>query len=236
MESGNRNVDTAEVAKFAERAANWWSPNGDFKTLHDINPLRLNYIEERADLGDAKVLDVGCGGGILSEAMAARGALITGIDMAEEPLEVARSHAREAGLEIDYLRSTAEQLADEKANSFDVVTCMELLEHVPNPESTISACGKLLKEEGHLFLSTVNRNPKSYLLAILGAEYILNLIPRGTHDYDKLIQPNELAGWLRSNDLTIKDITGMTYNPITQQYGLTSNSDVNYLVHAIRCG
>jgi len=235
MESANSNVDAEEVNKFSARAANWWDRNGDFKSLHDINPLRLHYIEERATLQNKRVLDVGCGGGILAEAMATRGAMVTGIDMAEEPLQVARSHCSESGLEIDYLQCTTEELAEQKTGSFDVVTCMELLEHVPNPESVITACSKLLKEDGHLFLSTVNRNPKSYLLAIVGAEYLLNLIPKGTHDYDKLIQPTELASWLRGNDLTIKDISGMTYSPITQQYRLSENSDVNYLVHAIRC-
>lgn len=235
MQPANSNVDVREVNKFAARAANWWDRNGDFKSLHDINPLRLSYIEERATLKDAMVLDVGCGGGILTEALARRGAVVTGIDMAEESLQVARSHGSESGLDIDYLSKPTEQLADEKTAHFDVVTCMELLEHVPNPRSIIKACSKLLKEDGHLFIATVNRNPKSYLLAIVGAEYILNLIPRGTHDYDKLIQPAELAAWLRSNDLSIRDITGLSYNPITQQYRLTANSDVNYLLHAIRC-
>jgi|TARA_Y100000310_G_scaffold263779_1_gene274207 2-polyprenyl-6-hydroxyphenyl methylase/3-demethylubiquinone-9 3-methyltransferase len=236
MTSANGNVDQAEISKFDQRAANWWNRQGDFKALHDINPLRLGYIEARATLADAMVLDVGCGGGILSEGIAKRGATVTGIDLAEAPLEVARSHSGQSGLEIDYLRLSAEEFAEEKAGSFDVITCMELLEHVPEPQVTIGACCKLLKQGGHLFLSSVNRNPKSYLLAIVAAEYILNLVPRGTHDYDRLIQPAELASWLRSTGLQIEEITGMTYNPITQRYRLTRNSDVNYLVHATRSG
>ncbi len=236
MTSANSNVDEAELRKFAEYAANWWSRNGDFKALHDINPLRLGYIEARVKLADAMVLDVGCGGGILTEAIARQGAKVTGIDLAAEPLEVARSHGRQSDLDIDYLLCSTEQLAEDKSGCFDVVTCMELLEHVPDPQSTLNACSKLLKQDGHLFLASVNRNPKSYLLAIVAAEYILNLVPKGTHDYDRLIQPAELAGWLRAADLEIKDITGMTYNPITQQYRLTANSDVNYLVHALRSG
>ena len=236
MTSANSNVDEAELRKFAEHAANWWSRNGDFKALHDINPLRLGYIEARVKLADAMVLDVGCGGGILTEAIARQGAKVTGIDLAAEPLEVARSHGRQSDLDIDYLLCSTEQLAEDKSGCFDVVTCMVLLEHVPDPQSTLNACSKLLKQDGHLFLASVNRNPKSYLLAIVAAEYILNLVPKGTHDYDRLIQPAELAGWLRAADLEIKDITGMTYNPITQQYRLTANSDVNYLVHALRSG
>ena len=213
MTSANSNVDEAELRKFAEHAANWWSRNGDFKALHDINPLRLGYIEARVKLADAMVLDVGCGGGILTEAIARQGAKVTGIDLAAEPLEVARSHGRQSDLDIDYLLCSTEQLAEDKSGCFDVVTCMELLEHVPDPQSTLNACSKLLKQDGHLFLASVNRNPKSYLLAIVAAEYILNLVPKGTHDYDRLIQPAELAGWLRAADLEIKDITGISRTP-----------------------
>ena len=235
MKSPGPNVDPAEVAKFAALAHRWWDTEGEMRPLHELNPVRVDFVRTRAPMSDARLLDVGCGGGILSESLARLGAKVTGIDAGSEPLTVARLHQTESGLEIDYRLCTAEEMAESEEQRFDVVTCMELLEHVPNPESVIAACSKLLKEDGHLFLSTVNRNPKSYLLAIVGAEYLLNLIPKGTHDYDKLIQPTELASWLRGNDLAIKDISGMTYSPITQQYRLSENSDVNYLVHAIRC-
>jgi 2-polyprenyl-6-hydroxyphenyl methylase/3-demethylubiquinone-9 3-methyltransferase len=227
------NVDAAEIAKFEAAARRWWDLNGDFKSLHDINPLRLNYIEKRAALPERQVLDVGCGGGILSEGLAHRGALVTGLDMGEAPLQVARLHAIESELEIDYQKITVESLAATQSDSYDIITCLEMLEHVPDPESIIQACRTLLKPGGHLFLSTINRNPKAYLFAIIGAEYVLRLLPRGTHDFAKLIRPSELARWLRSHGFELQDITGMSFNPLTQQYKLTSDTDVNYLVHAV---
>lgn len=226
------NVDAAEIAKFDAVARRWWDRNGELKTLHDINPLRLNYIEKRAALAERQILDVGCGGGVLSEGMAHRGAHVTGLDMGDTPLQVARLHALETELDIDYQKITVEALAASKSKSYDIITCLEMLEHVPDPESIIQACRKLLKPDGHLFLSTINRNPRSYLFAILGAEYILNMLPRGTHDYAKLIRPSELAKWLRRHGFELQDVTGMSFNPLTQQYKLTSNTDVNYLVHA----
>jgi 2-polyprenyl-6-hydroxyphenyl methylase/3-demethylubiquinone-9 3-methyltransferase len=226
------NVDAAEIAKFEALARRWWDRNGEFKSLHDINPLRLNYIEKRAALPERRILDVGCGGGILSEGMAHRGAYVTGLDMGDAPLQVARLHALETELDINYQKNTVEALAASTDDSYDIITCLEMLEHVPDPESIIQACMKLLKPGGHLFLSTINRNPKSYLFAILGAEYVLNLLPRGTHDYAKLIRPSELARWLRLSGFELQDVTGMSFNPLTQQYKLTSDADVNYLVHA----
>jgi len=226
------NVDAAEIAKFEALARRWWDMEGEFRPLHDINPLRLNYIEKRAVLAGQKVLDVGCGGGILTEGLAQRGAIVTGSDMGEAPLQVARLHALESELEIEYVKVTVEEYAQAHAHEFDVVTCLEMLEHVPNPESVIASCMKLLKPGGNLFLSTINRNPKSYLLAIVGAEYVLNLLPKGTHDFAKLIRPSELARWIRQSGMELLDITGMAFNPLTKHYRLTSNTDVNYLVHA----
>jgi len=227
------NVDAAEIAKFEAVARRWWDRSGEFKPLHDINPLRLNYIEKRAALPERQILDVGCGGGILSEGMAFRGAHVTGLDMGNAPLQVARLHALESALDIDYQKSTVEALAATKSDCYDIITCLEMLEHVPDPESIIRACRTLLKTGVHLFLSTINRNPKSYLFAILGAEYLLNLLPKGTHDFAKLIRPSELARWLRPHGFELQDITGMSFNPLTQQYKLTSDTDVNYLVHAV---
>lgn len=225
------NVDHAEVSKFEELASRWWDRHSEFKPLHDINPLRLDYIDSIAGLAGKKVLDVGCGGGILSESMAERGAMVTGIDMGEAPLEVARLHLLESGLEIDYQRIPAEQLAADQPASFDVVTCMEMLEHVPDPASVIRACHDLVRPGGYVFFSTINRNPKSYLFAILGAEYILNMLPRGTHDYAKFIRPSELVRWAREAGLDVNDIRGMTYNPLTRVYRLDpSDVSVNYLV------
>ena len=226
-----RNIDEEEVSKFEALARKWWDENSEFKPLHDINPLRLGYITERVELAGGRLLDVGCGGGILSESMAAKGAKVTGIDVAEGPLSVAKLHLHESGLAADYLLTTIEELADSSPEPFDVITCLEMLEHVPNPASVIKACAGLLKEDGHLFISTINRNPRSYLFAVIGAEYILNLLPKGTHDYNKLIKPSELAAWCRDAGLAIDDLTGMTYNPITKAYRLGRDVAVNYLAH-----
>lgn len=228
----NTNVDPRELDKFAVLAARWWDQESEFKPLHDINPLRLKYIESRAQgLLGKKVLDVGCGGGILSESMARSGAIVTGIDMSSEPLNVARLHLYESGLQIEYQQITAEALANSAAGSFDIVTCMEMLEHVPNPASVIQACQRLVKPNGHVFFSTLNRNLKAYLLAVVGAEYVLQLLPKGTHDYAKFIRPSELARWAEQSDLTVKNFTGMGYNPLTKHYFLNDDVSVNYLVH-----
>lgn len=229
--SQTANVDHAEVRKFEELASRWWDPNSEFKPLHDINPLRLNYIDALAHVEGKRVLDVGCGGGILAESMAARGADVMGIDMGEAPLEVARLHLLESGQQVDYQQIPVEELAEQQPASFDVVTCMEMLEHVPDPASIIRACKTLVKPGGKVFFSTLNRNPKSYLFAIIGAEYVLNMLPRGTHDYRKFIKPSELSRWTREAELDTLDIQGMTYNPFTGIYKLDSRDvDVNYLV------
>lgn len=227
------NIDQAEIAKFEKLARTWWDLESEFKPLHDINPLRLDYISQRTPLAGKEVLDIGCGGGILTESLARSGAITTGIDMGEAPLQVARLHRHESGLEIDYQQVTAEALAQQCPGKFDVITCLEMLEHVPDPASVISACRQLLKPNGHLFLSTINRNPKAYLFAILGGEYLLKLLPAGTHDYQKFIKPSELAKAIRAENLCLKDITGMTYNPLTKVYRLGPDTDVNYLLHAI---
>ncbi|MCS5585484.1 MAG: bifunctional 2-polyprenyl-6-hydroxyphenol methylase/3-demethylubiquinol 3-O-methyltransferase UbiG [Pseudomonadales bacterium] len=227
------NIDPAEIEKFEKLARTWWDLDSEFKPLHDINPLRLGYINQRVQLAGKQALDIGCGGGILTESLARNGAFVTGIDMGTAPLQVARLHRHESDLEIDYQQMTAEAMAQQYPGKFDVVTCLEMLEHVPDPGSVISACRRLLKPNGHLFLSTINRNPKAYLFAIIGGEHLLKLLPPGTHDYQKFIKPSELAKTLREQDLALKDITGMTYNPISQQYKLTSDTDVNYLMHAI---
>ncbi|VAX10616.1 3-demethylubiquinol 3-O-methyltransferase @ 2-polyprenyl-6-hydroxyphenyl methylase [hydrothermal vent metagenome] len=224
------NVDEAEIKKFEELAHRWWDPNSEFKPLHQINPLRLNFIDQKVRLEGKKVLDVGCGGGILAEGMAQRGATVSGIDMGETPLEVARLHLLESGLEVDYKRITAEQLAAEQPGSFDTITCMEMLEHVPDPASIITACARLTKPGGHLFFSTLNRNPKSYLFAIVGAEYILNMLPKGTHEFAKFIRPGELDTWIRAAGLETESITGMIYSPFNQQYRLDADVSVNYMV------
>jgi len=227
------NVDPDEIAKFEKLASRWWDPNSEFKPLHDINPLRANWIDERAPVSGKSVVDVGCGGGLLSEALAHRGANVTGIDMGEAPLAVARLHQLESGVDVSYMQSTAESLAAAKPAEFDVVTCLEMLEHVPDPSTVIQACADLCKPGGDLFFSTINRNPKSFLFAIVGAEYVLNLLPRGTHEYAKLIKPSELARWIREAGLELKEMTGMTYNPLTQHYRLVSDDvSVNYLVRA----
>ncbi|CAC9626609.1 3-demethylubiquinol 3-O-methyltransferase (EC 2.1.1.64) @ 2-polyprenyl-6-hydroxyphenyl methylase (EC 2.1.1.222) [uncultured Gammaproteobacteria bacterium] len=225
------NVDFNEVDKFAALASRWWDKNSEFKPLHDINPLRLNYIKKQCggSLKGKKILDVGCGGGILAESLAKEGALVTGIDMAEAGLEVAKLHLLESGLTVDYQKIPVEDFAKDNAQTFDVVTCLEMLEHVPDPASIINACATLVKVNGSLFFSTLNRNTKSYLFAIIGAEYILKLLPQGTHDWDKFIQPSEMDEWARHSNLTLKNIIGMTYNPFTKTYKLESDVSVNYL-------
>lgn len=229
------NVDQAEIAKFEALASRWWDANSEFKPLHEINPLRANYIDERAHVAGKTLLDVGCGGGILAEAMAKRGAQVTAIDMGAAPLAVARLHALESGVTIDYQQITVEELAEKAPGSFDVVTCLEMLEHVPDPSSVIAACAKLVKPGGDLFFSTINRNPKAYALAVIGAEYVLRLLPRGTHEYRKFIRPSELARWLRNNGLELQNTIGLTYNPLTKHYKLHPHDvDVNYMVHARR--
>ncbi|MGM8936144.1 bifunctional 2-polyprenyl-6-hydroxyphenol methylase/3-demethylubiquinol 3-O-methyltransferase UbiG [Pseudomonas neustonica] len=228
------NVDRAEIAKFEALASRWWDRNSEFKPLHEINPLRSNWIDERVPLAGKEVLDVGCGGGILAEAMAQRGATVTGIDMGEAPLSVARLHQLESGVEVNYEQSTAEEFAEQHAGRFDVVTCLEMLEHVPDPSSVISACAKLVKPGGHVFFSTINRNPKSFLFAIVGAEYVLRMLPRGTHEFAKFIRPAELGGWSREAGLNLLDMTGLTFNPITKIYKLEANVDVNYMIHCQR--
>lgn len=226
------NVDPGEINKFDALASRWWDPEGDFKPLHDLNPLRLDYIESRVGpLRGRKVLDVGCGGGLLSEGMAVRGAEVLGIDMAGGALEVAKLHALETGVELDYRQVTVESLAAEQPGRFEVVTCLEMLEHVPDPASVIRACTTLVKPGGHIVFSTLNRNPRSYLFAILGAEYILKLLPKGTHDYKQFIQPAELAAWARAADLTLQDLRGISYNPLSRQYRLGQDIGVNYLAH-----
>lgn len=228
------NVEAAEVNKFAELAHQWWDTQGVFKPLHQLNPLRLNYIDSRAQLAGKQVLDVGCGGGILSESMAQRGAQVTGIDLAEKSLQVAQLHALEAGIQLEYRCVAVEALAQEKAQAFDVVTCMEMLEHVPDPASVVRACAALVKPGGHIFFSTLNRNAKAYLMAVVGAEYVLNLLPKGTHDYSKFIKPSELAAWMRQSELELQHQTGVTYHPLNKQYALTVDTGVNYMLHAIK--
>ncbi|AGA33190.1 3-demethylubiquinone-9 3-methyltransferase [Thioalkalivibrio nitratireducens DSM 14787] len=229
-----QNVDPAELAKFTSRADDWWDPTGPFATLHAINPLRLNWIGEHAALHGQEVLDVGCGAGILTEAMALRGARVTGIDAGAEHLEIARAHAVESELEIAYHHTTAEAFAEHHAGRFAVVTCMEMLEHVPEPESALAALSRLVAPGGHLFLSTINRTPRAFVEAIVGAEYLLRLLPTGTHEYARFIRPSELAARLRAGGLEIRDLTGLTYSPITREYRLTPSVAVNYLLHAQR--
>jgi 2-polyprenyl-6-hydroxyphenyl methylase/3-demethylubiquinone-9 3-methyltransferase len=227
-----RNVETAELDKFSALAHKWWDKNSEFKPLHDINPLRLQYIDQHAALKDKQVLDVGCGGGILSESMAAKGAHVTGIDLGEKALNVAKLHSLETGIAVDYQYISVEELAEIKPGAYDVITCLEMLEHVPNPASIVQACAKLVKPGGHVFFSTIHRNPKAYLYAVIGAEYLLNMLPRGTHDYAKFIKPSELALWLRQAELIQQGQIGLQYNPLTQQYHLDNDVSVNYMVHA----
>ena len=228
------NVDTAEIEKFSQLAHRWWDATSEFKPLHDINPLRLDYIDRTAGLSGKSVLDVGCGGGILAESMAVRGAWVTGIDAGENPLKVAQLHLLESGLDVDYRFTAAEDLAREIPGAFDVVTCMEMLEHVPDPGSTVAACSRLLRPGGHAFFATINRNPKSYLFAVIGAEYLLRLLPRGTHDYARFVKPSELAAMCRTAGLSVSGVTGMTYNPFTRVYALGPDVGVNYILHATK--
>jgi len=225
------NVDPAEIAKFEELASRWWDKQGEFKPLHEINPLRLHFIDERVQLNGKRVLDVGCGGGILSESMAKLGADVTAIDMGKAPLSVARLHAMESEVDVNYQQITVEELAEQQPHSFDAVSCMEMLEHVPDPGSVIKACQKLVKPGGSVFFSTINRNPKAYMFAIVGAEYLLKMLPRGTHEYAKFIKPSELDEWARQANLQLKNITGMTFNPLTNHYKLGNDVDVNYMTH-----
>ncbi len=231
MTVAQHNVDDAEISRFEALASRWWDPAGDFRPLHQINPLRLDYIRQRAALKDSRVLDIGCGGGILAESMAVNGARVTGIDMAERTLAVARLHQAESGTNVDYQKSTAESFASEHANDFDVVTCLEMLEHVPEPMKVVASCAELVRPWGDVFFSTINRNPKAFLFAIVGAEYLLRLLPAGTHEYEKFIRPSELEAWARHAGLELEGSIGLHYNPLTREYSLGDNLDVNYLMH-----
>ena len=232
----NVNIDVAEMARFEAMAPVWWDRQGDYKALHDINVLRLNYVNQCAPLAGKSVLDVGCGGGIFSEAMASLGAVVTGIDIGEAALGVARLHSSESGLKLDYRRATAEQLAQTHKDRFDIVTCLELLEHVPDPSSVIAACKSLVKPGGDVFFATINRNLKAFLFAIIAAEYILGLVRKGTHTYSKFIKPEELSGWALNSGLSFKDLTGLHYNPVLRKYSLGGNTHVNYLMHFAKAG
>lgn len=233
--SFTQNVDPSEIKKFSDLASRWWDKNSEFKPLHDINPLRLGYIEQNSGgLSGKKILDIGCGGGILSESMSAAGAIVTGIDMGEAPLSVAKLHQLESGQQVDYIQSTAEAFAEKYPAQFDVVTCMEMLEHVPDPSSVIQACASLVKPGGNLFMSTINRTAKAFVFAIVGAEYMLKMLPKGTHQYEKFIKPSEISLWSRNAGLSIKDITGMHYNPMSKIYRLAPGVSVNYIMHLKR--
>lgn len=228
------NADHLELQKFGELAHKWWDINSEFKPLHELNPLRLAWINELATLNGKRVLDVGCGGGILSESMYFKGAEVVGIDLGEKALSVAKLHQLESGAKVDYQYIAVEQLAAQAPASFDVVTCMEMLEHVPDPASIVAACARLVKPGGSVFFSTINRNPKAYLFAVIGAEYLLNLLPKGTHDYAKFIKPSELSSWARQDDLNVTAMRGMNYNPILKHYSLGEDVSVNYMLHAIK--
>ena len=228
-----KNLDHDEVNKFDELAAKWWDKDGEFRPLHQINPLRVDFIEERSSMKGKKVLDVGCGGGILAEALSELGANVTGIDASENTIGVAKSHSRSIGSDVIYIQNTIEEFISSHPNEkFDVITCLEMLEHVPSPNEIIKSCSNLLKDDGNIFFSTINRNPRSYLFAVIGAEYILNLLPKGTHDYEKFIKPSELAKWIREAGLNSKETIGLSYNPITGNYWLGKDIQVNYMVHA----
>ena len=228
------NADQNEIDKFSSLAHRWWDPESEFKPLHQINPLRLEWIDQLASVKGKTVLDIGCGGGILSESMAQYGATVTGIDLSDKAIGVARLHLLESGNKVDYRKISAEELATQSPGLFDIVTCMEMLEHVPEPASTIAACATLVKPGGHVFFSTINRNAKAYVLAVIGAEYVLNLLPKGTHDYTKFIKPSELSRWAKSVNLEPDELIGMTYNPFNQSYKLVHDSDVNYLLHTVK--
>ena len=225
------NVDASEIRKFEELASRWCDPHSEFAPLHAINPLRTEYINLRSPVNGLRVLDVGCGGGLISEAMARFGAKVTGIDMGEAPLNVAKLHLLESGEDVEYIQITTEELAEQRPGEYDVVTCLEMLEHVPDPASVVAACAKLVKPGGDVYFSTINRSPKAWLFAIVGAEYILNLLPRGTHEYDKLIKPSELSDYARASGLALKDMIGLHYNPLTKHYKLGPGVDVNYMIH-----
>ena len=225
------NVDPAELAKFDSLASRWWDEHGDFASLHQINPLRVDWIRQHVQLARSRALDIGCGGGILTESLAAAGAEVTGIDMAEGPLAVARLHLHESGHQVDYRQSTAEALALSEAGAYDVVTCLEMLEHVPDPSQVVQSCAELVRPGGHVFFSTINRNPKSFLFAIVGAEYVLKLLPRGTHEYAKFIRPSELEEWARNSGLQLVASAGMQYNPVSKAYSLGEDLEVNYLMY-----
>ena len=228
------NADPAELDKFGDLAHRWWDPNSEFKPLHDINPLRLDWIDKAIGLPGKRVLDVGCGGGLLSEGMAVRGAEVTGIDLSEKPLGVAKLHLLESGQKVDYRKVAVEQLAAEMPGAFDAVTCLEMLEHVPDPASVVAACARLVKPGGQVFFSTINRNPKAYLFAVIGAEYLLQMLPKGTHDFARFIKPSELTRWCKQAGVEPDELIGMTYNPLTRHYALGRDTDVNYLVRATR--
>ncbi len=230
------NADALELQKFGDVAHKWWDKNSEFKPLHEINPLRLNWIDGLAALEGKRVLDVGCGGGILSESMYFKGADVTGIDLGEKAINVAKLHQLESGAKVNYQLIAVEQLAAEQPASFDIVTCMEMLEHVPDPAAIVAACAKLVKPGGAVFFSTINRSPKAYLFAVIGAEYILNMLPKGTHDYAKFIKPSELSGWARSAELNVGNMRGMSYNPMTQHYSLGDDVAVNYMIHTVLAG
>ncbi len=235
VNSQQDNVDSNEIAKFERMANQWWDTEGQFKPLHKMNPVRANYIDSITQVAEKTIVDVGCGGGLLSEALAHRGANVTGLDMGEAPLQVARMHAQQSQLAINYVQTTAEQHAQQHPGKYDVVTCLEMLEHVPDPASVIDACGRLVKPGGDLFFSTINRNPKSYALTVIGAEYILKWLPKGTHEFQKFIRPSELAFWLRQSGLRLNTLVGMVFNPFTQSFSINSKDvDCNYIVHCVR--
>jgi 2-polyprenyl-6-hydroxyphenyl methylase/3-demethylubiquinone-9 3-methyltransferase len=235
--SNRQNVDPAEIKKFEDLASRWWDYEGEFKPLHDLNPLRLDFISHKTNgLFDQTIIDVGCGGGILAESMARKGAKVTGIDLGNEPLEVAKLHSLETGIKVSYEKIAVEEKALSAPEQFDVVTCMEMLEHVPDPASVVAACAQLVKEDGHVFFSTLNKNLKSYLLAIIGAEKVLKMVPNGTHDYNKFIKPSALIRWAEANGLKVRHITGLHYNPLSGQYKLGDGVDVNYMIHCQKVG